>query len=172
MAFKLRPVKSMKPDNNSRKTYPRTIQKCSFYFLLWSMHPFQDISQLAFYVNLHRAVIGPSATLTGRWRPDVDLRRMLTGLNVYMRVVDEAYLAKAITLHSIVLTVVSVIFASKGHSYLNLSKYKWKVNSYMYSQRLTNGVSQSTVSMCGSIISGCRLENCHERGLKTVSFKQ
>ena len=26
----------------------------------------QDISQLAFYVNLHRAVIGPSATLTGR----------------------------------------------------------------------------------------------------------
>ena len=37
-------------------------------------------SQLAFYVNLHRAVIGPSATLTGRWRPDIDLRRMLTGL--------------------------------------------------------------------------------------------
>ena len=37
-------------------------------------------SQLAFYVNLHRAVIGPSATLTGRWRPDVDLRRMLTGM--------------------------------------------------------------------------------------------
>ena len=36
-------------------------------------------SQLAFYVNLHRAVIGPSATLTGRWRPDIDLRRMLTG---------------------------------------------------------------------------------------------
>ena len=38
------------------------------------------ISQLAFYVNLYRAVIGPSATLTGRWRPDIDLRRMLTGL--------------------------------------------------------------------------------------------
>ena len=36
-------------------------------------------TQLAFYVNLHRAVIGPSATLTGRWRPDIDLRRMLTG---------------------------------------------------------------------------------------------
>ena len=35
--------------------------------------------QLAFYVNLHRAVIGLSATLTGRWRPDIDLRRMLTG---------------------------------------------------------------------------------------------
>ena len=32
------------------------------------------ISQLAFYVNLHRAVIGPSATLTGRWQPDIDLR--------------------------------------------------------------------------------------------------
>ena len=27
----------------------------------------------------YRAVIGPSATLTGRWRPDIDLRRMLTG---------------------------------------------------------------------------------------------
>ena len=39
-----------------------------------------SLTQLAFYVNLHRAVIGPSATLTGRWRPDVDLRRMLTGL--------------------------------------------------------------------------------------------
>ena len=37
-------------------------------------------SQLAFYVNLHRAVISPSATLTGRWRPDIDLRRMLTGI--------------------------------------------------------------------------------------------
>ena len=37
-------------------------------------------SQLAFYVNLHRAVIGPSTTLTGRWRPDIDLRRMLTGI--------------------------------------------------------------------------------------------
>ena len=39
-------------------------------------------SQQAFYVNLHRAVIGPSATLTGRWRPDIDLRRMLTGLTI------------------------------------------------------------------------------------------
>ena len=38
------------------------------------------VSQLAFSVNLHRAVIGPSATLTGRWRPDIDLRRMLTGV--------------------------------------------------------------------------------------------
>ena len=36
-------------------------------------------TQLAFSVNLHRAIIGPSATLTGRWRPDIDLRRMLTG---------------------------------------------------------------------------------------------
>ena len=43
-------------------------------------HFCQVISQLAFYVNLHRAVIGPSATLTGRWRPDIDLRRMLTGI--------------------------------------------------------------------------------------------
>ena len=37
------------------------------------------MTQSAFYVNLYRAVIGPSATLTGRWRPDVDLRRMLAG---------------------------------------------------------------------------------------------
>ena len=37
------------------------------------------ITQLAFYANLHRTVISPSATLTGRWRPDIDLRRMLTG---------------------------------------------------------------------------------------------
>ena len=37
------------------------------------------LPQLAFYENLHRAVIGPSATLTGRWRTDIDLRWMLTG---------------------------------------------------------------------------------------------
>ena len=37
-------------------------------------------SQLAIFVNLHRVVIGPSAILTGRWRPDIDLHRMLTGL--------------------------------------------------------------------------------------------
>ena len=36
-------------------------------------------TQLAFFINLQRAVIGPSATLTGRWRPAVDLYRMLTG---------------------------------------------------------------------------------------------
>ena len=40
---------------------------------------FEHASKLAFYVNLHRAVIGPSATLTARRRPDIDLRRMLTG---------------------------------------------------------------------------------------------
>ena len=44
-----------------------------------------EASQLAFYVNLHRAVIGPSATLTGRWRPDIDLRRMLTGLMLFTK---------------------------------------------------------------------------------------
>ena len=38
--------------------------------------------QIAFYVKLHRAVIGPSATLTGRRRSDIDLRRMLTGSSV------------------------------------------------------------------------------------------
>ena len=45
-------------------------------------------SQLAFFVNLHRAVIGPSATLTGRWRPDIDLRRMLTGLLAQIQMAD------------------------------------------------------------------------------------
>ena len=44
------------------------------------------LSQLAFYVNLHRAVIGPSATLTGRWRPDIDLRRMLTGMLLLLHI--------------------------------------------------------------------------------------
>ena len=41
------------------------------------------LAQSAFYVNIYRAVIGPSATLTGRWRPDTDLRRMLAGSWVY-----------------------------------------------------------------------------------------
>ena len=31
-----------------------------------TVHLYSQMSQLAFYVNLHRAVIGPSATLTGR----------------------------------------------------------------------------------------------------------
>ena len=51
-------------------------------FLHSSTLPF---SQLAFYVNLHRAVIGPSATLTGRWRPDIDLRRMLTRFTIMLK---------------------------------------------------------------------------------------
>ena len=41
--------------------------------LLW------DATQPAFFINLQRAVIGPSATLTGRKRPAIDLCRMLTG---------------------------------------------------------------------------------------------
>ena len=40
---------------------------------------FRPSRPVAWSLNLHRAVIGPSATLTGRWRPDIDLRRMLTG---------------------------------------------------------------------------------------------
>ena len=58
----------------------------SFHFLVvkfsvyLNRHVFVMLcTQLAFYVNLHRAVIGPSAILTGRWRPDIDLRRMLIG---------------------------------------------------------------------------------------------
>ena len=41
------------------------------------------VSQSAFYVNLYRAVIGPSGYVTGRWRPDVDLRRMLAGIILF-----------------------------------------------------------------------------------------
>ena len=49
-------------------------------FWWWSLLAFwSPATQLAFYVNLNRAVIGPSATLTGRWRPDIDLCRLLTG---------------------------------------------------------------------------------------------
>ena len=60
-----------------RKKNGKKIFQTIFYYYLNSAS-----SQLAFYVNLHRAVIGPSATLTGRWRPDIDLRRMLTGLMI------------------------------------------------------------------------------------------
>ena len=54
---------------------------CVIFFLGKILKIFQTVlSQLAFYVIRHRAVIGQSATLMGRWRPDIDLRRMLTGL--------------------------------------------------------------------------------------------
>ena len=36
-------------------------------------------AQLAFFINVQRAVIGPSATLMGRPRLAIDLCRMLTG---------------------------------------------------------------------------------------------
>ena len=71
--------------NNSCKSSPseKICWNVKAYSVLWKRGQRQtDCSQLAFYVNLHRAVIGPSATLTGRWRPDIDLRRMLTGLSV------------------------------------------------------------------------------------------
>ena len=48
----------------------RNERKCTWYIYtqrtLESPCKFTQPSQLAFYVNLHRAVIGPSATLTGR----------------------------------------------------------------------------------------------------------
>ena len=50
------------------------------------------LTQSAFYVNLYRAVIGPSGQLTGRWRPDVDLRRMLAGKLVWYITVKVASL--------------------------------------------------------------------------------
>ena len=46
----------------------------------YRIRPNYRTSQSAFYVYLYRAVIGPSGQLTGRWRPDVDLRRMLAGI--------------------------------------------------------------------------------------------
>ena len=42
------------------------IIKCLFLRNMEPLNKLGKISQLAFYVNLHRAVIGPSATLTGR----------------------------------------------------------------------------------------------------------
>ena len=80
-------------------SFPMTITKTNLYSLTplnptclqynWGLQGYAlvflflfkniDCAQLAFYVNLHRAVTGPSATLTGRWRPDIDLCRMLTG---------------------------------------------------------------------------------------------
>ena len=50
-----------------------------------SLTSYKLLTQLAFYVNLHRTIIGPSATLTGRWWPDIDLRRMLTGKGLQHR---------------------------------------------------------------------------------------
>ena len=56
-------------------------------------------SQLLFYVNLHRAVIGPSATLTGRWRPDIDLRRMRTNfLKIFLLHLHRAVIGPSATL--------------------------------------------------------------------------
>ena len=80
-------------------SFPMTITKTNLYSLTplnptclqynWGLQGYAlvflflfkniDCAQLAFYVNLHRAVTGPSATLTGRWPPDIDLCRMLTG---------------------------------------------------------------------------------------------
>ena len=45
------------------------------YYFGYAMEP----TQLAFYINLQRAVIGPLATPTGRERPAIDLCSMLTG---------------------------------------------------------------------------------------------
>ena len=41
-------------------------------------------TQPAFYINLQQAVIGPSATLTGRWQPAIDLCRMLPGYRPFL----------------------------------------------------------------------------------------
>ena len=60
-------------------------------FLMWTAMT----AQLALYVNLHRAVIGPSATLTGRWRPDIDLRRMLTGCSDCMNAQSDLSIRRA-----------------------------------------------------------------------------
>ena len=66
-----------RPENIRTLQAPVFPRAATHTYYTWAKIKF---SQLAFYVNLHRAVIGPSATLTGRWRPDIDLRRMLTGL--------------------------------------------------------------------------------------------
>ena len=72
---------------NNKNINISLVEKCPFWsYARTYFHGTKNVwaievwSQLAFYVNLYRAVIGPSATLTGRWRPDIDLRRMLTGI--------------------------------------------------------------------------------------------
>ena len=79
-------------------------------------------SQLAFYANLHRAVIGPSATLTGRWRPDKDLRRMLTGIAFIVFIV-----IIPVFIHCGTITVgykwTQELIQSEPHHVLNI---KWK----------------------------------------------
>ena len=67
----------MIPSRESKKKKKKSPLVYNITEILPSVY-YHLIPQLAFYVNLHRAVIGPSATLTGRWRPDIDLRRMLT----------------------------------------------------------------------------------------------
>ena len=52
----------------------------------------QIATQLASFINLQRAVIGPSATLTGRQRPAIDLSRMLTGNWAFWFVSSQWYL--------------------------------------------------------------------------------
>ena len=72
-------------DSSSLASFSRVWRSCFFLGSSCSngrrllSDPHKTRTQLAFFVNLHRAVIGPSATLTSRWRPDIDLRRMLTG---------------------------------------------------------------------------------------------
>ena len=64
-------------DDLNRRWPP--VAKGTFSDVVAQTHIYLTITQSAFYVNLYRAVIGPSGYRTGRWRPDVDLRRMLAG---------------------------------------------------------------------------------------------
>ena len=57
---------------------------CSYISCNEAPHISIHIPQLVFYINLLRVVIGPSATLTGRQRPTIDLCRMLTGTVLYI----------------------------------------------------------------------------------------
>ena len=74
----------------SKSNFSLLVQTSMFYKINGQSHCAykKGLPQLAFYVNLHRAVIDPSATLTGRWRPDIDLRRMLTGTVLCKRIHD------------------------------------------------------------------------------------
>ena len=87
-------------------------------------------SQLAFYVNLYRAVIGPSATLTGRWLPDIDFRRMLTGLSDCMSTQD-------FTVHIWYMGLLFMLQADTQHwNYADSTSKRINVESTLFSHNI------------------------------------
>ena len=67
-------------ENGSLYCFISKCTYCSEKMLCHSTKMYKFVSShLAFFINLQRVVIGPSATLTGRLRPAINSCRMLTG---------------------------------------------------------------------------------------------